>query len=189
MGDALPLLNGNCSFSTMDGQEHTIDGRWDLIIAHPPCTYLTVAGNRWFNEERYGEAARQRKRDRVEAVGFFMALANADCDRIAIENPIGHMSTAWRKPDQVIHPYMFGDHARKGTCLWLKGLPPLKPTNIVDPGEMLSGGYSVGASTDTARDDRGKALRWNDPQTARIRSRTFPGIAQAMADQWGGSEC
>ena len=114
-----------------------------------------------------------------------MMFANADCERIAIENPVGIMSTKWRKPDQIIQPYMFGDKARKGTCLWLKGLPLLKPTDIVDMGEIREGGYSVGANADWARDENGKTLAWNDPRTAIIRSKTFPGIAKAMVEQWG----
>ena len=162
--------------------------KWDIIIAFPPCTYLTVAGNRWFNVEKYGDKAIQRIKDREEAIKFFMIIANADCERIAIENPIGIMSSTWRKPDQIIQPYMFGDKARKGTCLWLKGLPLLKPTNIVDMGEIKDGGYSVGANADCARDKNGKIIAWNDPRTAKIRSKTFPGIAKAMAEQWAG-EC
>lgn len=157
---------------------------WDMIIAHPPCTYLTVTGNRWFNVDKYGDKAKQRYRDREKAVEFFMAFVNADCPRIAVENPVGYMSTHYRKPDQIIQPYMFGDHARKATCLWLKGLPPLEPTNIVDPGEILRGGYSVGASANYARDENGKIIPWNDPRTAKARSKTFPGIARAIAEQW-----
>lgn len=89
MSDVLPLLNGFCGFDTMDGVHHYIGRRWDLIIAHPPCTYLTVSGNRWFDVEKYGEKAVQRQKDREEAVRFFMEIANADCDKIAIENPVG----------------------------------------------------------------------------------------------------
>lgn len=117
---------------------------WDMIIAHSPCTYLTVTGNRWFNVDKYGDKAKQRYRNREKAVEFFMAFVNADCPRIAVENPVGYMNTHYRKPDQIIQPYMFGDHARKATCLWLKGLSPLKPTNIVDPGEILRGGVQRG---------------------------------------------
>jgi len=157
---------------------------WDMIIAHPPCTYLTVTGNRWFNVDKYGDKAKQRYKDREKAVEFFMAFVNADCPRIAVENPVGYMSTHYRKPDQIIQPYMFGDHARKATCLWLKGLPPLEPTSIVDPGEILRGGYSVGASANYARDENGKIIPWNDPRTAKARSKTFPGIARAIAEQW-----
>lgn len=182
--DVLALLKGNCCFTTVSNDVHTIRGRWDMIIAFPPCTYLTVAGNRWFNIEKYGEKAIQRHKDREDAIKFFMAFANADCDRIAIENPVGIMSKAYRKPNQIIQPYQFGHNARKGTCLWLKGLPELQPTNIVDPGEIKPGGYSVGAGADCVRDENGKILRWNDPRTATIRSKTFPGIAQAMSEQW-----
>lgn len=114
-----------------------------------------------------------------------MVFVNAKCDRIAIENPIGYVSSHYRKPDQIIQPYYFGDHARKSTCLWLKGLPILVPTKIVDKGEITKSGCSVGASANYARDENGKILSWNDPRTAMIRSKTFPGIAQAMADQWG----
>ena len=131
--DVLPLLNGNISFVTADGVAHSIDGRWDLIIAHPPCTYLTVSGNDWFNVEKYGAKAVQRQKDRTEAIDFFMAFVNADCDRIAIENPVGVMSTHYRKPNQIVHPFWFGNPERKQTCLWLKGLPPLVATDMVEP--------------------------------------------------------
>lgn len=186
--DVLPLINGNCTFETMNGLIHIISGPWDLLIAHPPCTYLTVSGNRWFNIEKYGKKARLRIREREKAIEFFMCFANADCNRIVIENPVGCMSTHYRKPDQIIQPYEFGDYARKKTCLWLKGVNPLKPTNVVDPGDIEEGGYSVGASANYARDENGKILRWNDPKTAVIRSKTFPGIARAMAEQWAGEQ-
>lgn len=152
---------------------------WDLIIAHPPCTDLAVSGARWFAEKRAD--GRQQK-----AIDFFMRFANCGCERIAIENPVCIMSRIWRKPDQIIQPWQFGHHARKSTCLWLKGLSTLKPTDIVDAGEILPGGYSVNASACYARDENGKILPWNDPRTAKIRSKTFPGIARAMAEQWGG---
>lgn len=184
-GDVLKILRGGCEFLTENGQLHRIEGRWDMIIAHPPCTYLTVTGNRWFDVDKYGQKAIQRMKDREEAIQFFMEFVNAPCERIAIENPVGVISTAYKKPTQIIQPFWFGDHARKKTCLWLKGLPKLKPTNIVDPGE-LDNGYSVGASANYARDENGKILAWNDPRTAIIRSKTSPGIAQAFADQWGG---
>jgi hypothetical protein len=107
--------------------------RWDMIIAFPPCTDLAVSGARHFAKKR-ADGRQQR------SIDFFMKFANADCPRIAIENPIGIMSSEYRKPDQIIQPYMFGEHARKSTCIWLKGLPKLKPTEIVDPGEILRGG-------------------------------------------------
>ena len=185
MEDVIPLLNGKCRCRTMDGIFHSIDAKWDLIIAFPPCTYLTVTGNRWFNITRYGQKAILRHKYRKDAIAFFMEIANADCGKIAIENPIGIMSTEYRKPDQIIQPYQFGDHARKSTCLWLKGLPKLIPVDIVDPGEIDKRGFSRGASLDYATDENGKILAWNDPRTAKARSKTFPGIALAMAAQWG----
>lgn len=183
MGDALKAIEGG-HVCTMDGAVHIV-GKWDLIIAHPPCTYLTVAGNRWFNVERYGSRAIARKMEREKAIKFFMRFVAAECEHVAIENPVGIMSSVYRKPDQIIQPYYFGDRARKATCLWLKNLPFLVPTNMVDTGEILPGGYSVGASANYARDENGKILAWNDPRTAKARSKTFPGIARAMAEQWG----
>lgn len=177
-GDVLPLLNGNCEFKTADSHTHTQVGRWNLIIAHPPCTDLAVSGARWFPEKQ--KDFRQQK-----ACVFFMQMALADCDRIAVENPIGIMSSVFRKPDQIIQPFQFGEKARKATCLWLKGLAPLRPTNIVSPGEIDKNGFVVGGALQMARDENGKIIPWNDPRTAKARSKTFPGIAKAMANQWG----
>lgn len=188
-GDVLPLLNGNCEFVSMDGQAHTITGKWDMLIAFPPCTYLTVAGNRWFNIEKYGQTAIQRHKDRADAILFFMAFANADCPRIAIENPVGIMSTEYRKPDQKIQPWQFGHPMTKTTCLWLKNLPLLIPTDVLEKPEngwqnqLFTNGRYSGFDT---RDENGKVLSWNDPETAKIRSKTFPGIAKAIATQWAG---
>ena len=153
--------------------------KWDMIIAFPPCTDLAVSGARWFPQKR-ADGRQQR------SIEFFMQFVNADCPKVAIENPIGIMSSEYRKPDQIIQPWMFGDHARKSTCLWLKGLPRLEPTDIVDPGEITRGGFSKGANADCARDENGKIIAWNDPRTAKLRSKTFPGIARAMAEQWAG---
>ena len=154
--------------------------KWDMIIAFPPCTYLTVTGNRWFNIDRYGEKAIQRHKDRKEAIDFFMAFANADCERIAIENPVGIMSSEWRKPNQIINPWQFGDAFEKKTCLWLKGLPELTPTNIVEipPRKKFDSGKSMPSWY---------AEAWHLPkeERAKLRSKTFPGIARAMAEQWG----
>ena len=166
----------------MDGLAHTIDTKWDLIIAHPPCTYLTVTGNRWFNEERYGDKARKRKQDRDEAIQFFMAFANADCERIAIENPVGVMSTHFRKPDQTVHPYMFGDPERKATCFWLKGLPLLQPTNVVEPVVIQ---FKNGKGTDSPW--HLNTISLPPAERSKARSKTFPGMAKAMAEQWAGS--
>lgn len=177
--DVLPLINGSCAFHTADTHTHTLTGRWDMILAFPPCTHLAVSGARWFAEK-------QRDYRQQKAVAFFMQMALANADRVAVENPVGIMSSVYRRPDQIIQPFQFGDHARKTTCLWLKGLPRLNPTDVVDPGEIKRGGFSVGASLDMARDENGKVISWNDPRTAKIRSKTFPGIAKAMAEQWGG---
>ena len=181
MCDVLPLLNGNCDFNTMDGENHSLSGRWDMIIAFPPCTYLTVTGNRWFNIDRYGEKAIQRHKDRKDGVDFFMAFANADCEKIAIENPVGIMSSEWRKPNQIINPWQFGDAFEKKTCLWLKGLPELTHTNIVKipPRKKFDSGKSMPSWY---------AEAWHLPkeERAKLRSKTFPGIAKAMAQQWMG---
>ena len=182
--NVLEIINGNCLFVTMDGKIHkdVSHNEWDLIIAHPPCTYLTVTGNRWFNIEKYGDKAKVRYEKREQAFNFFMSFVNAKCNHIAIENPVGYISTAYRKPGQIIQPYMFGDPVRKSTCLWLKNLPTLESTNIVEP-IIRSGGYSGAAWA--AKDENGKTLAWNDPRTAKIRSKTFKGIAEAMVEQWG----
>ena len=196
MQDVIPLLDGRCNFKTMDGIEHSIDGKWDLIIAFPPCTHLAVSGAAWFDKKRAD--GRQR-----EAIEFFCQFMKADCDRISIENPVGIISgnyiPKWFpdiaekynlpiKPTQIVQPYEYGHAAKKTTCLWLKGLPNLVPTNIVDPGEFYVSPkgrkFSKGSSSDMARDEQGKILSWNDPRTAKIRSKTFPGIAKAMASQW-----
>ena len=179
-GDVLPLLNDNCDVTTMDGVKHRIEGKWDLIIAHPPCTYLTLAGNKWFKPE-FADRFPNRQKQRKEAVDFFMAIANADCDRIAIENPVGVMSSQWRKPDQYIEPYMFGDPEKKKTGLWLKGLPLLKPTSIVEPViiHCKSGANEPRWHMET--------MKLPPNERAKARSKTFPGIAAAMAEQWGGA--
>lgn len=165
------------SFWTMDDEIHIVE-KWDLIIAHPPCTYLTLAGNKWFKPE-FADRFPDRQKQRKEAVDFFMAIANADCDKIAIENPVGVMSSQWRKPDQYIEPYMFGDPEKKKTGLWLKGLPLLKPTNIVEPViiHCKSGANEPRWHMET--------MHLPKEERSRVRSQTFPGIAKAFADQWG----
>jgi site-specific DNA-cytosine methylase len=152
------------------------DEGWDLMIAHPPCTYLTVSGNKWMKPE-FADRFPDRPQQRKDAIDFVMALANAPIEKICIENPIGVMSTQWRRPDQIIQPYFFGDPVPKSTCLWLKNLPKLLPTNMVEP-EFIIG----------KRDGKKYSLIHyqtpNDPDRWKIRSRTFQGIANAMANQW-----
>ena len=145
---------------------------WDLIIAHPPCTYLTIAANGWH--------ARRPERQglRENAAAFFMALYDAPAPHVAVENPVGVMSTLFRKPDQVVQPWQFGHETRKATCFWLRGLPLLKPTKIVEP-ETVKGTSPKGKKYYSLNWLPANADRW------KIRSRTFQGIADAMADQWG----
>lgn len=178
-----PLLNGRCSFKTADGETHEVSEKWDMILAFPPCTYLTVTGNRWFDVVKYGYNAQCRWNNRCIAICFFLTLAFADCEKIAIENPIGCMSTYYRKPDQIIHPYMFGDPARKATCLWLKGLKPLEPTNVVEP-EIIE--YKSGKGTDNPW--HMETMKLPPDERAKARSKTFHGFARALAEQWAGTE-
>lgn len=182
--DVLKILNGGF-FRTSDNENHYVD-HWDLIIAHPPCTYLTVAGNRWFNIDKYGEKAKERIRKRNAAIDFFLLCINAPAVHVAIENPVGTINSVL-KPTQIIQPYEYGHPYSKKTCLWLKNLPALKPTNIVEPEIIHSKGKSGGYSGNSwlVRDENGKILSYNDPRVAKERSKTYWGIADAMADQWG----
>ena len=192
--DLLPCSGGHDEYHLQVDATQLLKMHWDMVIAFPPCTHLAVSGATHFEKKR--EDGRQR-----EGIELFSQFLNTKCSKVAVENPVNIISgdyiQKWfpdlcekynlpRKPAQFVQPYEYGDHARKKTCFWLKGLDPLVPTNVVDPGEITSSGHSVGASSDTARDERGKALRWNDPRTGIIRSKTFPGIAQAIADQWAG---
>lgn len=177
--DVLPLLNGNCEFVSEDGQAHRICGKWDLIIAHPPCTRLCTTSQRWlyFGDKEYRS---EKIREQQKAIVFFMMFALADCEKIAIENPQGIMSTAFRKPDCIYNPYDFeGETECKKTCLWLKGLEPLKPTRAVSlPKEERTRGIFKSHFD-------GKVIGWNDPECAKMRSKTPEGVAKAMAEQWG----
>lgn len=178
MQDVLPLLNGNCEFVSMDGEKHVIDGNWDMLIAHPPCTYLTNAGARhlWkggvLNEERYAKG--------IEAKAFFMAFLNADCKKIAVENPTPSRVFELPKHSQTIQPWQFGHPYTKRTNLWLKGLSHLLHTDVVKPVATWcpSGSYSGKHA------EKHRGMFTTD--RARNRSKTFPGIAKAMAEQWAG---
>ena len=181
--DVIPLLNGNCEFNTVDGLTHSIDGKWDLIIAHPPCTYLSTAGNQMFSPKiRTPCQIAERIKLRQDAFDFFMKFVNAPCERICIENPQGYVNTHYRKPDQVIHPYFFAkdendkdNYVMKRTCLWLKGLKKLEI-----PKPLLSKPSPV-------KYCKGKSLTWiegKSPKNGKERSKTFPGIAKAIASQW-----
>ena len=162
------------------GGQHRVNGKWDMIIAHPPCTRLCNSGQRWlyWGPDEYRE---KKRKEQVEAIEFFMKFVNADCDKIAIENPSGIMSTKYRKPDCTYNPYDFeGETECKKTCLWLKNLPVLVPTQIL-PKEKRTQGIWKAHFGD-------KKLSWNDPETARLRSVTPKGVAKAMAEQWAGRE-
>ena len=154
--DLLPCESDE-SWHLMQDVKTLLDFNWDLMIAHPPCTHLSVSGARWFKDKQV---------EQREAIDFFMALINAPIPRIAVENPISIMSTRYRKPDQIIQPWQFGHGETKATCLWLKNLPKLEPTNIVDGREARVHRMPPGSD------------RWRE------RSRTFTGIAEAMAEQW-----
>ena len=149
-------------------------GDWDLIIAFPPCTDLASSGAAWFQQKRLD--GRQQV-----SIDFFMLFTQLDCDNVVIENPIGIMSSVYRKPDQIIQPYQYGDPFEKRTCLWLKGVPLLQATNVVKPEARTV--YASGKTMPTWYADA-----WGKPKAerSRIRSKTFIGIARAMAEQWGG---
>lgn len=185
--DVKALLNGRCLFFTQDGQMHELEDRWDMIIFFPPCTFLTNTGNRWFSVERYGEKAIEREKNRQKAAEFFMMGWNADCDKVVIENPIGYMSTYFRKLDQIVHPYYFATEEddenceRKATCLWERGVPPLQYEIKFAPRVIA---YKNGKGTDSPWHMNTMSLP--PDERARARSRTYTGLGEAMAEQWGG---
>ena len=185
--DVLPLLNGNCEFKTCDDIVHKIEGKWDMLIAFPPCTYLTNCATRSHSVKCTPvEKINERTAKRIEAMGFFTKFVNADCEMVAIENPIGVMNTCYRKPDQVISPYMFAEneedsenYVTKSTCLWLKNLPVLIGNELSKPNNAEIFGVRP----------NGRAFTWEEKLcraggASLARSKTFPGIAKAMAEQW-----
>ena len=170
--DILPCSGGHPEWHLqMDCFDAIKLKKWDMMIAHPPCTYLTVSANKWYKDQPPRKSGalvgQERRKARTEAIDFFNRLVIADVPKIAIENPIGIMSTLLSKPTQVIQPWMFGHGETKATCLWLINLPKLRPTNIVE-----------------GREQRLHRLP-KTPDRAKLRSKTFPGIANAMAEQWG----
>lgn len=187
-GDALAILNPReiregpvrwgIAFQTMDGAHHAIEGGWDLLVAHPPCTYLSKAGG---NRLRInGEIQQERYQKGVAAAEFFMEFYNADCPRIAIENPIPLKIYGLPPYSQIVQPYMFGDPWLKATCLWLKNLPILMATDVVVPtGKWVN-------CTDHRREKRPDEWAKSGKKTQKDRSKTFRGIAEAMAQQWAG---
>lgn len=178
LGDVLPLLNGRCSFETMDGEWHEILGRWDMIIAFPPCTDLAASGARHFARKR-SDGTQERSKQ------FFLRFANADCNRIVIENPVGIMSTHYRKPDQIVQPWHFGENYQKTTCLWFVGdIPKLIPTATEKPDfnyhTWIDKNGKQKRQTQWYYDTRRKGKN-----RGKIASKTPIGLAVAMAQQWG----
>lgn len=176
--DLLPCSGGHPEWHLQQDVTPLLKEKWDMIIAFPPCTHLAVSGARHFAEKI--KDGRQQ-----QGIDFFMQFVNADCPRIAIENPIGIMSSKYRKPDQIIQPWMFGDKYTKSTCLWLKGLPKLKPTNIVEHGEYFEWIDKNGIKKRQPKWFFESLKKAKTPEERSIlRSKTFPGIALAMATQW-----
>ena len=175
--DILPCSGGHPEWHIQEDVTKVLKDKWDMVLAFPPCTYLTVTGNRWFNIGRYGAKAMERYRLRKEAIKFFMLFTKLPCPW-AIENPVGVMSTHYRKPNQIIQPYYFGDPFEKRTCLWLNGLPLLNKTNEVDvpPRWVSKSGKTTMAYwyAFAPKKDR-----------AKLRGKTFPCVAKSMAEQWG----
>ena len=171
--DILSCSGGKPEWHIQGDVLEQLDKGWDMIIAFPPCTHLAVSGAAWF-AKKIADGRQQN------GIDFFMKFANAKCDKIAIENPVGIMSSKWRKPDCIIQPYEFGEPFSKKTCLWLKGLPKLKPTKLVDKGERVT--FASGKSMPKWYSD---AYKLKPEQRSIARSKTFQGIADAMAEQWG----
>ena len=175
--DVIPLINGNCSFITQSGEKYSIQGKWDLLIAHPPCTFMSKAGARWMYPKA-GQLDLDRYEQAMKAKEFFFLFMNADCEHIAIENPTPLKIVNLPKPSQVVQPYEYGDPYSKRTLLWLKDLPLLKPTNILTE-------YVPWMPSNTGGFARGKGGSRGVAHDAKTGAKTFPGIANAMVGQWG----
>lgn len=184
--DILPCSGGHPEWHLQQDVVGLLREKWDMIIAFPPCTYLTYAGNRHFSRRINPEhKVLHRELLREQAFQFFMLFANSNCDKIAIENPVGYANKKFRKPDQIVHPYYFGDKQKKRTCLWLKGLKKLTPTNMLpepEPVYICQGKLKKGKKIGWCEGIRGTT--GGQEGRARARSKTFPGIAKAMAEQW-----
>lgn len=189
--DLLPCSGGHPEWHLQQDVFEVIEKGWDMMIAHPPCTYLAVSGARWYyhpddkdlpiDQRRPHPKYPDRAKHREDAIEFFLALANAPIEKIAIENPIGIISSRWRKPDQIIQPWMFGDKATKTTCFWLKNLPKLESTDITDKGERIY--FSSGKSQPKWYSDAFVKAKTHEERRI-MRSKTFPGLAKAIAEQW-----
>ena len=183
--DLLPCSGGHPEWHIQgDAIEEAYSGKYDMMIAHPPCTYLAVSGARWlYNKD--GSRNEERYENQAEALDFVQQLMNAPIEHIAIENPISVISSHIRKPDQIVHPYMFGDKASKSTCLWLKNIPKLIPTDIVEKGEFVEWIGKNGKKKRQAKWYYDALAQAKTPEQRRtLRSKTFQGMADAIADQW-----
>ncbi len=176
-GDATELINGDCCFITEDGTQHHQRGEWDLLIAHPPCTYMSNAGARWMYPKA-GQLDPNRLAKAMEAKEFFLKFLNARCPRIAVENPQPLSVVGLPIHDDVVQPYHHGDPFSKKTLLWLKNLPPLTPTNVLTE-------YRPFLPSNTSGFRRGQKSSRGIAKNAKESAKTFPGIARAMAEQWG----
>ena len=183
--DLLPCSGGHPEWHLQgDALKEAYSGKYSLMMAHPPCTYLAVSGAAWlYNKD--GSRNEERWKNQAEALDFVKALMNAPIDFIAVENPVSVISTQIRKPDQIIHPWQFGDQASKSTCLWLKNLPKIKPTKIVDKGEFFEWTDKNGVKKKQPQWYYDALHEAKTPEERRtLRSKTFQGMAKAIADQW-----
>ena len=183
--DLLPCSGGHPEWHIQgDAITEAYSEKYDMMIAHPPCTYLAVSGARWlYNKD--GSRNEERYENQAEALDFVQRLMNAPIEHIAIENPISVISSHIRKPDQIVHPYMFGDKASKSTCLWLKNLPKLEPTDIVEKGEFIEFVSKKGVKKRQPKWYYDALSRAKTPEERRtLRSKTFQGMANAIASQW-----
>lgn len=177
--DLIPTSGDNPEWHIQKDVLEVIKEKWDMIIAFPPCTHLAVSGARWF-PEKIADGRQQ------QGIDLFMAISNADCEKIVIENPVGIMSTVWKRPEQIIQPWMFGDLAKKTTCLWIKGLPNLSP-DIEEEPELEYHNMPSGKRMEMWM-YKIRCTDVKDGKRAKLASKTFPGIAKAMAEQWGNNE-
>ena len=189
--DLLPCSGGHPEWHYQSDVIDILNNGWDLMVAHPPCTFLAGSSVQWlshpedkhllFDERRPHPKYPNRRQNMLESLDFVKSLYNAPIEYVAIENPVGLLSSRWKKPSQIIQPYMFGDEATKTTCLWLKNLPPLVPTQVVGKGERTV--YSSGKSHQKWYADALKNAKTKEERQT-LRSKTFPGIAEAIATQW-----
>lgn len=182
--DLLPCSGGHPEWHFKQDVFEVIEQGWDMMIAHPPCTYLAVSGARWmYNKD--GSINQDRLKNQNEALDFVQRLMDVNIDKIAIENPISVISSKIKKPNQIVQPFMFGDKAQKSTCLWLKNLPNLEPTDIVEKGEFFEFTSKKGIKKRMAMWYYKALKEAKSPEERRtLRSKTFKGMAEAMANQW-----